>query len=583
VTAVSDAPVAAPTRTLGQQVVRVLTTTDHKLIGKLYLGTSFAWFLIGGIMALLIRSELAFPGQQVVNDEVYNQLFTMHGTIMLLLFATPLFFGFGNVIMPLQIGSPDVAFPRLNMFSYWLFLFGGLIAASGFLSPEGAADFGWTGYTPLSTAIRSPGIGGDLWVMGLYMAGLGTILGAVNFTVTIICMRAPGMTMFRMPIFVWNTLITSLLVLIAFPILAGALLSLEADRKIGAHVFDPSHGGPILWQHLFWFFGHPEVYIIALPFFGIITEILPVFSRKPIFGYVGLVGATLGIAILSVAVWAHHMFVTGAVDLPFFSGMTFLIAVPTGVKFFNWIGTMWGGSVSLDTPMLWSVGFLVTFLFGGLTGIILASPPLDFHVSDSYFVVAHFHYVVFGTVVFAMFAGFYFWWPKMTGKLLDERLGKIHFWLLFIGFHTTFLVQHWLGVEGMPRRYADYSPNDGFTTLNQVSTVGAFILASSMIPFFLNVYKTLQSPKVTVDDPWGWGRSLEWATSCPPPRHNFVSIPRIRSESPAFDLHHPEIAALEYADNEGLGDSGFADAPQTHGRQAHLGEQAQQNDEGKDA
>ena len=266
------------------------------------------------------------------------------------------------------------------------------------------------------------------------------------------------MTMFRMPIFVWNTLITSMLVIMVFPILAGALLSLEADRILGAHVFDPSHGGPILWQHLFWFFGHPEVYIIALPFFGIVSEILPVFSRKPIFGYVGLVAATLGIAMLSVAVWAHHMFVTGAVDLPFFSGMTFLIAVPTGVKFFNWIGTMWGGSLSFDTPMLWSIGFLVTFLFGGLTGVILASPPLDFHVSDSYFVVAHFHYVVFGTVVFAMFAGFYFWWPKMTGRMLDERLGKLHFWLLFVGFHTTFLVQHWLGVEGMPRRYADYLP-----------------------------------------------------------------------------------------------------------------------------
>jgi cytochrome c oxidase subunit 1 len=549
-TAVSDAPrVAPPTPTLGQQVVRILTTTDHKLIGKMYLVTSFGFFIIGGILALLIRSELAFPGQQVVNDEVYNQLFTMHGLIMLLLFATPLFFGFGNAVMPLQIGAPDVAFPRLNMFSYWLYLFGGLIAAAGFLTPGGAADFGWFMYAPLSDAVRSPGIGADLGIMGLYMAGLGTILGAVNFITTIICMRAPGMTMFRMPIFVWNTMITSLLVLMVFPVLGALLLELEADRLLGAHVFDASHGGPLMWQHLFWFFGHPEVYIIALPFFGIVTEILPVFSRKPIFGYVGLVAATLGIAILSVAVWAHHMFVTGAVNLPFFSGMTFLIAVPTGVKFFNWIGTMWGGSVSLDTPMLWSVGFLVTFLFGGLTGIILASPPLDFHLSDSYFVVAHFHYVVFGTVVFAMFAGFYFWWPKMTGKMLDERLGKIHFWILFVGFHTTFLVQHWLGVEGMPRRYADYSAADGFTTLNQISTVGAFLLASSTLPFLYNVYKTTRSPKVTVDDPWGWGRSLEWATSCPPPRHNFVSIPRIRSESPAFDLHHPEIAAIEYSDD----------------------------------
>nr|WP_240755874.1 cytochrome c oxidase subunit I [Nocardioides iriomotensis] len=566
-------------KTLGQQVVRVLTTTDHKLIGKLYLGTSFAWFLVGGVMALLIRSELAFPGNQVVSDEVYNQLFTMHGTIMLLLFATPLFFGFSNVIMPLQIGSPDVAFPRLNMFSYWLFLFGGLIAAVGFLTPEGAADFGWFAYTPLSNEVRSPGVGGDLWIMGLWMAGLGTILGAVNFITTIICMRAPGMTMFRLPIFVWNTLVTSLLVLIAFPILAGALLSLEADRMLGAHVFDAANGGPILWQHLFWFFGHPEVYIIALPFFGIITEVLPVFSRKPVFGYVGLVAATISIAVLSVAVWAHHMFVTGAVDLPFFSGMTFLIAVPTGVKFFNWIGTMWGGSISFDTPMLWSIGFLTTFLFGGLTGVILASPPLDFAVSDSYFVVAHFHYVVFGTVVFAMFAGFYFWWPKMTGRMLDERLGKAHFWLLFIGFHTTFLVQHWLGVEGMPRRYADYLPSDGFTTLNQVSTVGAFLLGASTLPFLYNVYKSSRSPMVERDDPWGWGRSLEWATSSPPPRHNFVTIPRIRSESPAFDLHHPEVAALEMEQNDKLGESDIVDAPSVEGRAELLRDNLQ--DQGK--
>ena len=575
-----------PRKPLGQLAVRMMTTTDHKLIGKMYLITSFAWFLIGGLMALVIRSELAFPGQQVVNEELYNQLFTMHGTIMLLLFATPLFFGFANVIMPIQIGSPDVAFPRLNMFSYWLFLFGGLIAASGFLTPEGAASFGWFAYTPLSNAVNSPSVGGDLWIMGLWMAGLGSILGAVNFITTIICMRAPGMTMFRMPLFVWNTLITSLLVLIAFPVLAGALLMLEADRILGANVFDTAHGGAILWQHLFWFFGHPEVYIIALPFFGIVTEIFPVFSRKPLFGYVGLVGATLGIAILSVAVWAHHMFVTGAVNLPFFSGMTFLIAVPTGVKFFNWIGTMWGGSLSFDTPMLWSVGFLTTFLFGGLTGIILASPPLDFQVSDSYFVVAHFHYVVFGTVVFAMFAGFYFWWPKFTGRMLDERLGKLHFWILFIGFHLTFLVQHWLGVEGMPRRYADYLPDDGFTLLNQISTVGAFLLSLSMLPFFYNVWISRKAPLVEVDDPWGWGRSLEWATSCPPPRHNFVTIPRIRSESPAFDLHHPEIAAIELDQNEAAREGRFADAPDMAGREETVGERRStgtRSDDGKDS
>ena len=354
------------------------------------------------------------------------------------------------------------------------------------------------------------------------------------------------MTMFRMPIFTWNILVTSLLVLIAFPIFAAALLVLESDRILGSHVFDANVGGPILWQHLFWFFGHPEVYIIALPFFGIITEILPVFSRKPIFGYVGLVGATLLIGALSVAVWAHHMYVTGAVNLPFFSFMTFLIAIPTGVKFFNWIGTMWGGNIAMRTPMLWAVGFLVTFLFGGLTGVVLASPPLDFHLNDTYFVVAHFHYVVFGTVVFAMFAGFYFWWPKLTGRMLDEVLGKIHFWLLFIGFHMTFLVQHWLGVEGMPRRYADYLPGEGFTVLNQVSSAGAFLLGASTLVFLWNVWKSRNNPLVNTDDPWGWGRSLEWATSCPPPRHNFTSIPRIRSESPAFDLHHPEVALAEY-------------------------------------
>ncbi len=569
-------------RTKGQMVASYLSTTDHKKIGNLYIISSFGFFLIAGLMAMVIRAELARPGLQFVDDEVYNQLFTMHGTIMLLLFATPLFIGFANAIMPLQIGAPDVAFPRLNMFSYWLFLFGGLITVSGFFTPGGAADFGWFAYSPLTSSVRSPGIGGDLWVMGLWMAGLGTILGAVNFVVTVICMRAPGMTMFRMPIFTWNIFVTSLLVLIAFPIFAGALLALEADRRFGAHIFDAANGGPILWQHLFWFFGHPEVYIIALPFFGIITEILPVFSRKPIFGYVGLVGATLAIAALSVAVWAHHMFVTGAVNLPFFSFMTFLIAVPTGVKFFNWIGTMWGGSVSLDTPMLWAIGFLTTFLFGGLTGIILAMPVLDKQLSDSYFVVAHFHYVVFGTVVFAMFAGFYYWWPKLTGRMLDERLGKVHFWLLFVGFHTTFLVQHWLGAEGMPRRYADYSPSDGFTTLNEVSSIGAFLLGASTLPFLYNVWKSRNAPLVNTDDPWGWGRSLEWATSCPPPRHNFVSLPRIRSESPAFDLHHPEIALAELTEHEAVGDESYVDGPDVEGRVDMLKERVRRSGRDED-
>jgi cytochrome c oxidase subunit 1 len=539
------------TRTPGQTFVKWITSTDHKVIGFLYLITSCIFFGFGGLLALLIRTQIARPGLSVLSPEQYNQAFTMHGTIMLLMFATPLFAGFANAIMPLQIGSPDVAFPRLNMVAYWLFLFGSLIAVGGFLTPQGAADFGWFAYSPLSNAVHSPGAGGDMWIMGLALSGFGTILGSVNFITTIITMRMPGMTMFRMPIFTWNILLTSVLVLLAFPVLAAALFALEADRRLGAHIFDASNGGAILWQHLFWFFGHPEVYIVALPFFGIVSEIFPVFSRKPIFGYSGLVFATLSIAGLSVTVWAHHMFTTGAVMLPFFAFMTYLIAVPTGVKFFNWIGTMWRGSLSFDTPLLWSVGFLVTFLFGGLTGVMLASPPIDFAVQDSYFVVAHFHYVLFGTVVFAMFAGFYFWWPKWTGKMLDERLGKVHFWTLFIGFHTTFLVQHWLGAEGMPRRYATYLASNNWTTLNTISTIGSYLLALSMFPFLYNVYKTAKSGKrVTVDDPWGWGRSLEWATSCPPPRHNFNSLPRVRSESPAFDLHHPEVALMEIENGE---------------------------------
>ncbi|MFD9223237.1 cytochrome c oxidase subunit I [Streptomyces sp. NPDC060064] len=555
----------ARVRRPGTVLVDWLTTTDHKKIGHLYLITSFLFFLIAGLMALMMRAELARPGLQLMSNNQFNQLFTMHGTIMLLLFATPAFAGFANEIMPLQIGSPDVAFPRLNMLSYWLYLFGALIVLGSLLSPSGPANFGWFAYAPLNSLERSPGIGADMWIMGLALAGFGTILGAVNFITTIVGMRAPGLTMFRLPIFTWNVLFTSILVLFAFPVLAAALLVLESDRRLGSMVFQPQFGGALLWQHLFWFFGHPEVYIIALPFFGIVTEIIPVFSRKPIFGYLTLVAATMAITGLSVVVWAHHMFATGAVLLPFFSFMSFLIAIPTGVKFFNWTGTMLRGSLSFETPMLWAIGFLVSFLFGGLTGVILASPPMDFHVTDSYFVVAHFHYVVFGTVVFATFGGFFFWWPKFTGKMLDERLGKIQFWTLFIGFHTTFLVQHWLGAEGMPRRYADYLAADGFTVLNTVSTIGSFLLGISTLPFLYNVWKTAKyGKKVEVDDPWGFGRSLEWATSCPPPRHNFVTLPRIRSESPAFDLHHPEFAVLEQlveeqeAINRGPGTAGPA-------------------------
>ncbi|MFT7834687.1 cytochrome c oxidase subunit I [Saccharothrix sp. BKS2] len=536
-------PVEAARRaSKGSALLRLFRTTDHKLIGLMYLTTAFGFFLAGGLMALLMRGELARPGLQFLSNEQYNQLFTMHGTIMLLLYATPVVFGFANFILPLQIGSPDVAFPRLNAFSYWLFLFGGLMAMSSFLTPAGAPDFGWTAYTPLSTAPHSPGPGGDLWITGLAVSGLGTILGAVNMITTVACLRAPGMTMFRMPIFTWNILVTSLLVIIAFPILTAALLGLLADRQLGAHVFDPANGGVILYQHLFWFFGHPEVYIVALPFFGIVTEILPVFSRKPLFGYKGLVYATIAIALYSVVVWAHHMFATGAVLLLFFSATTFIIAIPTGIKFFNWIGTMWKGQLTFETPMLFAIGFLVTFLFGGLTGILLASPPIDFHVHDTYFVVGHFHYVLFGTIVFATYAGIYFWFPKWTGRMMHEGLGKVHFWTTFVGFHGTFLVHHWLGNQGFPRRYADYLPIDEFTTLNTISTIAAFVLGASTLPFIWNVFRSYRfGDPAGRDDPWGFGNSLEWATSCPPPRHNFTELPRIRSERPAFELHYPHM------------------------------------------
>ncbi|MBM7230234.1 aa3-type cytochrome oxidase subunit I [Dietzia cinnamea] len=540
-----DHPPGEPTGNArpGSFVWKMLTTTDHKMLGIMYIVSCFIFFFIGGLMALLIRAELFFPGMQFLSNEQFNQLFTMHGTVMLLLYGTPIVVGFANYIMPLQIGAPDVAFPRLNALGFWLFSAGGVIMLSGFLTPGGAASFGWTMYMPLADKIHSPNVGADLWILGVGIGGIGTILGAVNFVTTIICLRAPGMTMFRMPIFTWNILVASVLILLIFPLLTAAALGVFYDRTFGGRIYDPANGGAILWQHLFWFFGHPEVYVLALPFFGIVSEVFPVFSRKPLFGYAGLVFATLAIAALSMAVWAHHMYVTGAVLLPFFSFMTFLIAVPTGVKFFNWIGTMWRGKITFETPMMFALGFIITFLFGGLTGVMMAAAPIDFHISDTYFIVAHFHYTLFGTIVFATFAGVYFWFPKMTGRMYDETLGKWHFWLIFIGFHTTFLVQHWLGNQGMPRRYADYLDTDNFTVLNQISTVGSFILGIAMLPFIWNIIKSWRYGEiVTVDDPWGAGNSLEWATSCPPPRHNFVTLPRIRSERPAFELHYPHMS-----------------------------------------
>ena len=432
-----------------------VTSTDHKRIGVSYMVTAFAFFIVGGGLAEVIRAQLWEPEQRLVSESTYNQVFTMHGSIMLFLFIGPFAFGLANYFVPLQIGARDMAFPRLNALSYWCYLTGGLTMLAGFLTSTGAADFGWTGYPPLSEATRNPGVGGDLWVMALVLTGLSGILTAVNVIATVISMRAPGMTMFRMPIFTWNMLVTSVLVLIAFPMLTSAAAMLLADRHLGAHIFDPAGGGqPILWQHLFWFFGHPEVYIVVLPYFGVITEVIPVFSRRPVFGYPGLVLATLAIASLSVGVWAHHMFATGAVSSAYFAGLSMLIAVPTGVKFFNWIGTMWGGSIRYPSPMKFALGFLGTFLFGGITGVLMASPPIDLAVHDSYFVVAHMHYVLFGGSVFALYAGVYYWFPKITGRMLDERLGSIHFWMTLIGFHLTFFVQHILGLDGMPRRVA---------------------------------------------------------------------------------------------------------------------------------
>ena len=516
-------------------LLRWLTTTDHKIIGLSYIWTSFGFFLAAGLLAMLMRTELAEPGLQVVNRAQYNQLFTMHGTMMMYLFAAPFGLGLANYFVPLHIGAPDMAFPRLNALSYWLFLGGGLTVTAGFLTAGGAADIGWTGTAPLSNAVHAPGAGIDLWIAGLLLTGLSSVATGVNVITTVFCLRAPGMTMFRMPIFTWNMLVTSVLVLMAFPVFTSALAMLFADRRMNMHIFDVEAGGvPILWQHLFWFFGHPEVYIIVLPFFGVITEIIPVFSRKPVFGYRGIVFATLSIAGLSVGVWAHHMFTTGAVLLPFFSGISFLIAVPTGVKFFNWIGTMWRGRINLAPPMLFAIGFMVVFLLGGLSGVLLASAPVDFAVHDTYFVVAHMHYVLFGSAVFAGFASVYYWFPKWTGRMMRARPAWLHFWLLFVGFNLTFFPQHQLGLRGMVRRVADYREGDGLEFLNLMSSTGAALLAVSTLPFLWNLVVSIRRGEPSGGDPWG-GHTLEWATTSPPPPHNFTRLPPIRSDRPVFD------------------------------------------------
>jgi cytochrome c oxidase subunit I len=537
---VLEAPELAPQPARG--LLAFFTTTDHKRIGIAYMVTAYAFFLVGGALAELIRAQLFSPDLELVSEGRFNQLFTMHGSIMLFLFLGPFAFGLANYLVPLHVGARDMAFPRLNAMSFWFYLLGGLTMLAGFATAGGAADFGWTGYVPLSNITRSPGVGADLWIMAVVLTGLSGVLTGVNIVATVLTMRAPGMTMFRLPIFTWNMLVTSVLVLIAFPVLTSAGAMLFADRHLGGHVFDAAAGGaPILWQHLFWFFGHPEVYILVLPYFGVITEVLPVFSRRPVFGYPGLVLATLTIASLSLGVWAHHMFATGAVNLAYFSGLSMLIAVPTGVKFFNWIGTMWGGHLCFPAAMKFSIGFLVTFLIGGLSGVLLASAPIDFHVTDTYFVVAHMHYVLFGGSVFALNAALYHWWPKWTGRLLDERLGTVHFWMTFVGFHVTFFVQHILGLDGMPRRVAHYLPGMGWEGLNRISTIGAFLLGASVLPFLWNAWRSLRGHgPVAGDNPWG-GHTLEWATSSPPPAHNFDGpLPAIRSNRPVWDRDHPD-------------------------------------------
>src|SRR5487761_1589396 len=527
-------------------LLKWLTSTDHKVIGKSYLITSFVFFLLAGLMAMLIRTQLSGPDNTVVSQHVYNELFTMHGSLMLYLFAGPFAFGgLANYIVPLQVGAPDMAFPRLNALSYWLYLSGGITMIAGFFTVGGAADFGWVAYAPLSDAVNSPGAGPDMWIVALLLTGFSAIFTAVNILTTVFYLRAPGMTMFRVPIFTWDMIVTAIVILIAFPVLTSAMIMLWCDRHLGTHIYTVSGGGvPVLWQNLFWFFGHPEVYILALPFFGVVTEIISVFSRKPVFGYKGMIFATIAIAALSTAVWAHHMFTTGVVLLPFFSLMSYLIAVPTGIKFFNWIGTMWRGKLTFETPMLFAIGFLVVFLFGGVTGIFLASPPVDFAVHDTYFVVAHFHNVLFGTAGFGGFAGIYYWYPKITGRMMREGLGKASFWFMFVGFWVTFMPQYLLGLHGMPRRIAEYSANRGWTELNRISTGGAYLLFISVAIMLVTFSVSGPTPSRAWGTP-GTAPWLGWATSSPPPHHNFYWLPPIRSERPTWDFNHPDHVVVD--------------------------------------
>ena len=515
-----------------------ITTVDHKRIGILYGATAFFFFLVGGLEALVIRLQLMGPNKALVSPDTYNQLFTMHGTTMIFLGVMPLSAMFFNYLIPLQLGARDVAFPRLNAFSYWVFLLGGILINVSWFTGH-APNGGWFGYANLTTKQFSPGPNIDFWTVGLQVLGVASLAAAVNFFVTTVNLRAPGMKMMHMPMFVWMSFITQILLLLSFPIITVALILLMIDRTFGTSFFVPTGGGdPILWQHLFWLFGHPEVYILILPSFGIISEILPVFSRKPLFGYAAMVFSGAFIAFVGFGVWAHHMFATGMGPFAdaFFSLATMIIAIPTGVKIFNWIGTIWGGKVDFKTPMLFAIGFIAMFIMGGLSGVMHSSPPADLQQTDTYFIVAHFHYVLFGGAIFAISGGAYFWWPKMFGKMLDEGLGKLHFWLMLIAFNLTFFPMHILGLNGMPRRVYTYSAESNFELLNKLETIGALLLGFSFLVFLYNIIKTWRTPQPPVGaDPWN-AATLEWSIPSPPQHFNYPVLPQVHGRDALWEM-----------------------------------------------